>query len=75
MLCVMRMTDRSLGNTIEGVPVARIFTSAVRAATASIAAAGFMFVAQSAQAAAAGDAKGYAMTADLGNGVILFHRK
>ncbi|HEY4263892.1 MAG TPA: c-type cytochrome [Micropepsaceae bacterium] len=37
--------------------MARIFTSAVRAATASIAAAGFMFVAQSAQAAAAGDAK------------------
>jgi cytochrome c len=37
--------------------VTRIFTSAVRVATASIAAAGFMFVAQSAQAAAAGDAK------------------
>jgi cytochrome c len=37
--------------------VARIFTSAVRVATASIAAAGFMLVAQAAQAAQAGNAK------------------
>lgn len=37
--------------------MARIFTSAVRVATASIAAAGFMFVAEAAQAAQAGDAK------------------
>lgn len=37
--------------------MARILTSAVRVATASIAAAGFMFAAQAAQAAAAGDAK------------------
>ena len=37
--------------------MARIFTSTVRVATASIAAAGFLFAAQAAQAAAAGNAK------------------
>jgi mono/diheme cytochrome c family protein len=37
--------------------VARILTSAVRAVSVSIVAAGFVFAAQAAQAAAAGDAK------------------